>query len=1139
MRMTSINMLHSAALKLAYDLGVSPAFTTVYTSINLVKQVSSVQTKHPFNFLLLLGGGLAIGSLMWSIQLISLQGFTLPFLGTVATGLFVLLMAALAKIKQLAHSAESASQTLKVFSESEQAFRVIFEQAGIAIAQLGEKGQFLRVNQKLCDLTGYRRDELLKKTLFEITYPDDRAATQMYLNQCFSGHRQTVNFEKRFIDKTGFLVWVNATVTLIHEQTGPPKYFISAIEDITQRKQARDALQRREEHFRSLIENASDIITILNINGTIDYESPSIKRILGHDPKDLVGLNILEFIHPDDTQKAIDCFAHVVQGPSCGPPIEFRFCHLDGSWHTLEAVSQSLLDEAGEIKIIVNSRDITEGKQAEAQLLQANSDRSNILESITEAFVAVDPQWRFTYINSKAEQVLLRKAERLLGKCVWDEFPCAVGSQIEQQFRRAIAEQISVKFEEFYPPLNTWFLVRAYPYEGGLSVYCSDITNRKQAEAGILERSRLSTLAAQVGVALAEGGAFPAILQRCAQAMVQQLNATNATVWILNSSSQQLEQQAIAGQLTPLNPELISLLAQPYLSREQLKKLNSSLLSHHFSNYPLIVEDRLIGAIAILGNQPLTEEADRTLNWVANAIAIAVDRYWARTELLTRRESLLFELANQIRNSLELDTILETTVQSIHHLLAVDRCHFTWYINHDVVPYWEVVNEARNPILPTRKGKYTTAQLSPFSEQTLSREVIRIDDLERCSDPALQQLLMQLGYTSLLSIPIETHAGAIGVICCSHCTGVRPWEDSEVELLQAVVAQLAIALDQAELYAQAREAALTAQEHAKQLEFALKELQTTQAKLIQSEKMSSLGQLVAGIAHEINNPVNFIHNNIAYTSAYCFDIMNLLRLYQEHCSNPSSAIVEQAELINIDFIASDLPKLLTSMQRGTDRIRTIVQSLRNFSRLDEADMKKVDVHDGIESTLLILQHRLKAKGKQPEIQILKEYGDLPPIECYPGELNQVFMNILLNAIEALKPSEAGCPESPSSLSPHPSPAITICTSIIDNAQSSDSTPNPNSVSLITEQQRYTTQDSRSVVIRIADNGPGMSESVRARLFDPFFTTKPVGKGTGLGLSISYQIIVEHHRGVLTCTSTAGQGTEFWIEIPIQQLNGAA
>ncbi|MCY7393448.1 MAG: PAS domain-containing sensor histidine kinase, partial [Leptolyngbyaceae cyanobacterium CAN_BIN12] len=284
------------------------------------------------------------------------------------------------------------------------------------------------------------------------------------------------------------------------------------------------------------------------------------------------------------------------------------------------------------------------------------------------------------------------------------------------------------------------------------------------------------------------------------------------------------------------------------------------------------------------------------------------------------------------------------------------------------------------------------------------------------------------------------------------------------------------------------------------LEQTLVELQHTQTQLIQSEKMSSLGQLVAGVAHEINNPVNFIHGNLSHAHDYTQDLISLVDLYQTHVPSPSAIIQSTINTIDLDFLKEDLPKVLSSMRVGSERIREIVRSLRNFSRLDEAEFKAVDIHEGIDSTLMILQSRLKAKSDSFSIQILKEYGTLPLVDCYPGQLNQVLMNILSNAIDALEEAslEAAAPFSP---------LITICTRVLS---------------------------SNCIAVQIADNGSGMNEQVRSRLFDPFFTTKTVGKGTGLGLSISYQIVTEKHKGRLICQSELGQGAKFIIEIPIHQ-----
>ncbi len=275
--------------------------------------------------------------------------------------------------------------------------------------------------------------------------------------------------------------------------------------------------------------------------------------------------------------------------------------------------------------------------------------------------------------------------------------------------------------------------------------------------------------------------------------------------------------------------------------------------------------------------------------------------------------------------------------------------------------------------------------------------------------------------------------------------------------------------------------------------------------LIQSEKMSSLGQMVAGIAHEINNPVSFIQGNIEHAREYNQDLLNLIELYQKYYPEPPEEIDYQIENIELDYLKSDSKKLFESMENGSERIKKIVLSLRNFSRLDEADCKKVDIHEGIDSTLLILHNRLQMESKYPEIKIIKEYGSLPLVECYPSQLNQALMNILINAIDALYEHNEQRTIEGIKLNPN---CIHIATEVID---------------------------ANWVKIKIANNGASIPEDILPKLFDPFFTTKEVGKGTGLGLSVSYQIVVDNHGGKLSCQSTDGQGAEFIIEIPITQV----
>lgn len=485
-------------------------------------------------------------------------------------------------------------------------------------------------------------------------------------------------------------------------------------------------------------------------------------------------------------------------------------------------------------------------------------------------------------------------------------------------------------------------------------------------------------------------------------------------------------------------------------------------------------------------------------------LEMRVQEQTAKIEKTLQLTKAIKQVTDQIRSTLELKTILQTIVREVRPLLNCDR-----------VLIYRLMNESDGEVIVEQvHGNWQSVLGAKLSSECFPQEYLQLylqgrvraindvstDTLSDCH----RELLMSMEVQANLIVPIKMSNQVWGILVAHQCQYPRIWQDAEIDLLQQLAGQAAIAIQQAQLYEQSCIVEAQATAKAAQFEHTLHQLQETQSKLIQTEKMSGLGQLVAGIAHEINNPVNFIYGNLCHASNYTQDLLDLLQLYQSDNPHPNREIREMIELIDFDFVVQDLPKIMSSMKLGADRIRSIVLSLRNFSRLDEAENKYVDLHEGIDNTLLILQHRLKPHSHFPGIQVIKDYGDLPKIECYAGQMNQVFMNVINNAIDVLTEQTK---QQPLSTDTEPLPTIRISTRV--------SAQNP------------------YLLISIADNGPGMTKDVKQRIFDPFFTTKPIGKGTGLGLAISYQIVVEKHGGLMECISEPGKGTEFWIEIPMK------
>lgn len=491
--------------------------------------------------------------------------------------------------------------------------------------------------------------------------------------------------------------------------------------------------------------------------------------------------------------------------------------------------------------------------------------------------------------------------------------------------------------------------------------------------------------------------------------------------------------------------------------------------------------------------------------------------------LSARRERALATTIDKIRRSLDIHTLFQTTTQEVRQLLECDRVGVyrfkpDWsgnFVAESVAPGW-------TPLMGTLPDVLDTHLQETEGGRYRENQCFAVHDIYSVGHAQCHiELLEQFQAKAYIIVPILAGETLWGLLAAYQNSGPRHWYEYEVELLSQLGTQFGVAVHQAELFEQLK--------HQKEeLSFTLQNLQQTQSQLVQSEKMASLGQLVAGVAHEINNPVNFIYGNLTHVTDYARDLLGLVEEYQKLYPNPHEAIQEFSEEIESDFLKEDLPKILSSMKVGVERIRGIVLSLRNFSRLDQSEKKRVDLHEGIDSTLLILQHRLKSKGARASIHLIKEYAELPLVDCYAAQINQVFMNILGNAIDALEMRDRQ--RTQEQIRANPSwikissewvENDALCTSPGDRRSQGEE--NPDGIK------------GSGVLVRICDNGPGIPEAVRSRIFDPFFTTKPIGSGTGLGLSISYQIIVEKHGGSLTCISQPGQGTEFRVEIPMQSL----
>ena len=990
-------------------------------------------------------------------------------------------------------------QVEQALRQSERRYQVLAETSPVGIFHTDPEGMCIYGNQQACILTGLTSQAILGAGWLKAIHASDRRRVlrewkQMEGHALFS-ERHFFQSEFRFLRPDGSIRWVYAQACAIsdpHDRQHITGY-VGTCTDVTDRKRVENALRTSEQDLRTIFNGVDDAIFIHDLEGNILEVNDRV-------------LSLFDITHEEAAQYAIADYSAYEADLEGLPEIWQRAREgedLQFEWHGKRPKDGTVIDVEVRLRriilhaqtvILATVRDITERKKAEKEMQKLAALVENSSDFIGIATLQGQP----LFVNAAGlDLVGLESLSAAKTHSLFEYLPREEREAFEREILPAALKtgswQGEFHFRNFATDRNVpvdfnLFAIRSAQTGEplALATITRDLSDRKRVSA---ELTRYKQAVDSAGDAIALADASGSVLY---------INRAFCQLYACETISQLRRWGGLSSLFT--DPAAIQGLFATVMSGRtwshevEQQSLNGEIL-HVFLRANAILDERqeIVGLVAIA-----TDISDR------KQAELALLESKKRLQDQVKREKLLNSLSNQIRSSLETPErdIIELALHEIRHFLKIDRVFFLLHSLTEEEKYWDIVAESRAEGIDSIIGRYPFSSVGSIAEQILEMKIICESDTSQMSDPAFRQILEQLKVKSVLNIPIRVSAEIIGVIGCNQVSEVRHWQDLEVRLLVAASNQLAIAINQSQLFAKATEAAAIARAKAEELEQTLSELRRTQTQLIQTEKMSSLGQLVAGVAHEINNPVNFIYGNINHADNYLKDIFDLLELYRFHYPQPVPEILEEMEAIDLPFLLEDMPRLFNSMQNGADRIREIVISLRTFSRMDESEKKRVDIHEGIESTLTILQNRLKAKSERPALEIIREYGDLPKIECYAGQLNQVFMNIISNAIDAL--DERDRDRTIEEIQKQPS-IIRIRTRIIGN---------------------------RTLQISIIDNGAGIPEDIQARLFDPFFTTKEIGKGTGLGLSISYQIVTEKHGGTLECISPLGQGTEFLIKIPL-------